>query len=240
MKLAPLEGKLEARFRGPHVLAGYWRQPAHSATAFDEEGYFRSGDAFRFVDEANPGRGLAYVSRIAEDFKLSTGNFVCVGSLRARIIAEARGLVQDAVLAGADRDDIGALIFPSLDRCRDLAGLRAQAAAAEVLTAPAVRAAFQRLVDALSQQATGSSTRVARACLMIDPPSADHGEITDKGSINQRAVLNHRSELVAALYAGTLDGILRPAAPAVANGTGTHRGAAPVSAPDDRRLQEPR
>ena len=201
LKLVPVGDKLEARFRGPHVMRGYWRlgeEPA--APVFDEDGYYCSGDALRFYDPEHPEKGLVFDGRIAEDFKLSSGTFVSVGPLRARVIAAGAPYVQDVVIAGMNRDDIGLLVFPQMERCRSLSGLPTSASVAQVLAAPAVRAAFAALLHELNATATGSATRVARLLLLDAPPSLDRGEITDKGTLNQRAVLAHRAEHVDTLY----------------------------------------
>lgn len=195
-------GKTEIRFRGPNVMPGYWRQPGLSAEAFDEEGYYRTGDAVKWVDPADPQKGLLFDGRIAEDFKLSTGTFVSVGPLRAKIIALGAPCVQDAVITGLNRDEIGMLVFPRVDECRKLAGLGTHVPVPEVLHHPVVREFFQALVDRLWREGTGSANRVARAHVLVEPPSIDQGEITDKGSINQRAVLRCREALVEALYRG--------------------------------------
>ena len=212
VKLVPAGGKTEIRFRGPNVMPGYWRLPEATAHAFDEEGFYRTGDAVKWIDPADPRKGLMFDGRIAEDFKLSTGTFVSVGPLRARIIAAGAPCVQDAVITGIDRDDVGMLVFPRLDECRKLAGLGDDVGADEVLRNPAVRAHFQSLVDRMWREGTGSASRVARAHVMSVPPSIDRDEVTDKGSINQQAVLRQRAALVEALYrdAGTDDGILLP------------------------------
>ncbi|MCL4181918.1 MAG: feruloyl-CoA synthase [Burkholderiaceae bacterium] len=213
VKLVPLDGKTEIRFRGPHVMPGYWRLPEASASAFDEEGYYRTGDAVTWVDPADPRQGLVFDGRIAEDFKLATGTFVSVGPLRARILAAGAPYVQDAVITGIDRDEVGMLVFPRLDECRSLAGLPLEAAPADVLRHPAVRAVFQALLDRLWREGTGSASRVARAHVMAAAPSIDRDEITDKGSINQRAVLRNRAALVEALYRAAgddADEVLRP------------------------------
>jgi feruloyl-CoA synthase len=202
MKLAPAGDKLEARFRGPNVTPGYWRDPELTRTAFDEEGYYRIGDAVRFADPDHPGQGLLFDGRLAEDFKLSSGTWASVGPLRARFIAAGAPLVQDVVVAGHDRDFVTVLVFPRLDDCRALCPeLSAEAPTAEVLSHPAVRAGFQRLLDRLAAESTGSAGRIERALLLDVPPSIDAGEITDKGSINQRAVLERRAALVEELYA---------------------------------------
>jgi feruloyl-CoA synthase len=205
-RLVPVDGKLEARFRGPNVMGGYWRMSeADSHEVFDEEGYYRTGDAVRFVDPQRPELGLLFDGRIAEDFKLSSGTFVSVGPMRARIVSGGAPYVQDAVIAGMDRDDIGVLIFPRLDECRRLAGLGAGASARDVADAPAVRAFFADLMERLNREATGSATLITRLHVMDAAPSLDLGEITDKGSINQRVVLGQRAALVDALYAAQYD-----------------------------------
>jgi feruloyl-CoA synthase len=202
LKLVPNEGKLEARVRGPNVTPGYWRQPEFTAAAFDEEGFYRLGDALRFADPDDLRQGLLFDGRIAEDFKLSTGTWVSVGPLRARFIDHFAPYVRDVVLAGADRNEIGALVFPDVAACRTLAtGLPADAPAETVLQNSVVRAAFSERLKALARDSRGSSTRIARALLMAEPPSLDKGEMTDKGSINQRAVLGNRAALVDELYA---------------------------------------
>jgi feruloyl-CoA synthase len=201
MKLAPVDDKLEARFRGPNVSPGYWRDPELTREAFDLEGYYRIGDAVRFADPGHPEKGLLFDGRLAEDFKLSTGTWASVGPLRAKFIAGGAPFVQDVVIAGHDRDFIAALVFARLDQCRSLCPqLSPSAPAAEVLSHPAVRARFQELLDRFATEATGSSTLIERALLLEVPPSIDASEITDKGSINQRAVLDHRAELVEELY----------------------------------------
>jgi len=195
-------GKTEIRFRGPNVMPGYWRAPDVTAEAFDDEGYYCTGDAVVFVDPAHPSRGLVFDGRTAEDFKLSTGTFVSVGPLRAKVIAAGDPCVQDAVVTGLNRDEIGLLVFPRLDECRKVAGLGDSAGAAEVLHHPAVREFFQQLANRLWREGTGSANRVARMHVLVEPPSIDKGEVTDKNSINQRAVLKHRESLVEALYEG--------------------------------------
>ncbi len=202
LKLVPSGDKTEVRYRGPNVTPGFWRAPEQTAESFDEEGFYCSGDAVRPIDPADPGRGFAFDGRTAEDFKLSTGTFVSVGPLRARVIAAGDPCVQDVVVAGMNRDDLGLMIFPRLDACRAFAGLAHDVPAADVLAAPEVHEFFQNLVDGQWAMGTGSATRVARALVLVDPPNIDLGEVTDKGSINQRAVLTHRAALVEHLYAG--------------------------------------
>jgi feruloyl-CoA synthase len=204
VKLAPAGSKMEARLKGPSITPGYWRDDELTEQAFDDEGYYRLGDAMRFVDPQKPERGLVFDGRLAEDFKLSTGTWVSVGPLRAKILAAAGGYAQDVVITGHDRDFVGALIFPNLPACRELAGQPADAAAGAVLEHPRVLGRFQDALDGLARENTGSSTFVARALLVDEPPSLDAREITDKGSLNQKAILQHRAALVDEIYAATL------------------------------------
>ncbi|MBD8530524.1 MULTISPECIES: feruloyl-CoA synthase [unclassified Massilia] len=203
VKLVPLNGKLEARFHGPHVTPGYWRAPHLTAEAFDADGYYCTGDALRFVDDAHPEHGFMFDGRIAEDFKLSSGTFVSVGPLRARVISQGAPFVQDAVVTGLDRHAIGLMVFPRMDNCLALAKLPAGTPAAEVLASAPVRDFFRQLLATLNTNASGSSTRVERLLLLAEPPSIDAREQTDKGSINQAAVLSRRAALVDAMYDGT-------------------------------------
>jgi feruloyl-CoA synthase len=202
LKLVPSEGKLEARVKGPNITPGYWRQPALTAVAFDEEGFYRLGDAFKFADPDDPVQGLLFDGRITEDFKLATGTWVNIGALRAQVIKHLAPFVQDVVISGPNRNTIGIMIFPNIDACRRLAShLPADAPPFEVLHDPRARAKIHFLLGTLAKQSTGSSNRVCRALLMAEEPSLDLGEITDKGSINQRAVLRHRAALVEELHA---------------------------------------
>jgi len=203
LKLVPNEGKLEARLRGPHITPGYWRQREHTEGAYDEEGFYKLGDALKFADPNDPDKGLLFDGRIAEDYKLSTGTWVSVGPLRGRFIDHFAPYVRDVVLTGADRDFIGALVFPDVEACRKLAGLGPDATPAQIVAAPTVRLLFAERLFGLAAEAKGSSTRVERVILMAEPPSLDKGEATDKGSINQRAVLATRAALVEELYSET-------------------------------------
>lgn len=210
LKLVPTEGKTEIRYKGPNVTPGYWRNPEATREVFDEEGFFRTGDAVLWIDENNPDLGLKFDGRIAEDFKLATGTFVSVGPLRAKIIAAGAPYVQDAVITGLNRNEVGALLFPT-QAVRKLAPhLSADAPMKEVLHSAAVQDHFQGVLDALARQATGSANRVARVALLDEPPSIDIGEVTDKGSINQRAVLKHRDALVQAFHDDRLPFTLQP------------------------------
>jgi feruloyl-CoA synthase len=198
--LVPTGDKLEARLRSPSVTPGYWRQPDLTRLAFDDEGFYRIGDALRFVDFNDIMRGFIFDGRIVEDFKLSTGTFVSAGPMRGKFLSHCAPYAHDAVIAGHDRDFVTVLVFPALDACRELAKLPATAPAAEIVANSAVRAKFQALLNELAAEATGSSNRIARAILMPEPPAIDAHEVTDKGSINQSAVLKNRAALVLDLY----------------------------------------
>jgi len=202
LKIAPVGDKLEARVRGPNITPGYFKDDARTAAAFDEEGFYRMGDALRFVDPACPERGLLFDGRLAEDFKLSNGTWVSVGPLRTRILQQGGAYVQDVVIVAPDRAFVGALVFPNVSACRALCpNLTADAPIDSVLSDARVVDAFRGLFQRLAAESTGSSTLVARALLLCDPPSIDAREITDKGSINQKAVLANRAALVEDLYA---------------------------------------
>jgi len=201
LKIVPHDGKLEARVRGPNVTPGYWRQPELTQRVFDEEGFYSFGDAVRLIDPNDINKGLLFDGRLTEDFKLANGTWVSVGPLRARIIAHCSPLVRDVVITGLDRDFLGALIFPDVVACHELCRELPRDAVKEIVAHPAVRARFQKFLSELAAQSTGSSNRVLRAILMEEPPSLDAGEITDKGSFNQRAVLERRAAIVDQIYA---------------------------------------
>jgi feruloyl-CoA synthase len=201
VKIVPREGKLEARVRGPNVTPGYWRQDELTKRVFDEDGFYSFGDAVRFVDPNDINKGLLFDGRLTEDFKLANGTWVSVGPLRLKIIAHCSPLVRDAVITGLDRDFVGAMIFPDVAACHKLCPELPAGATKEILGHAAVRARFQTLFSSLAAESTGSSNRVARAIVLEEPPSLDAGEITDKGSFNQRAVLDRRASLVEEIYA---------------------------------------
>jgi feruloyl-CoA synthase len=186
LKLVPAAGKLEVRVRGPHVTPGYFRRDDLTRAAFDEEGFYRIGDAMKFADPARPEKGLVFDGRVAEDFKLSSGTWVHVGAVRVKLIAAGNPLIQDAVITGHDRDEVGALVFPS--------------PAAKDLAPEALRARIAAALKSLAAEG-GSSMHPTRALVTADPPSIDANEITDKGYINQRAVLERRAALVETLHA---------------------------------------
>jgi feruloyl-CoA synthase len=210
VKLAPVDGKMELRLRGPNVMPGYWRAAQPNADTFDEEGFYRTGDALVAVDATRLEHGFLFNGRLAEDFKLSSGTFVSVGPLRARIIAAGAPYIQDVVLAGVNRDAVAALIFVRADLCADLAQVARDQPLAVALASPAVKAFFQDVTDRLAREATGSSSRIGVALLAAEAPSLDGGEITDKGSINQRAVLTRRAAQIESLYAGACADAIYP------------------------------
>ena len=200
-KMVPVGNKLEARVRGPSVTPGYWRAPQLTEAAFDEEGYYCTGDAVKFIDAQDLSRGLLFDGRITEDFKLSSGTWVSAGPLRAKFVLHCAPLVRDVVLTGLNRDELGALVFPDILACRQLCPhLPADAPLEQVLAQPQLRARLQQHLDTLAAQATGSATRIRRVMLMAQVPTVDSGEATDKGSLNCAAVLQQRAALVEQLY----------------------------------------
>jgi feruloyl-CoA synthase len=203
-------GKTEVRFRGPNVMPGYWRDAEQTKAAFDEEGYYCTGDAVLFVDEADPQRGLRFDGRIAEDFKLDTGTFVSVGPLRAKVAAVGDPLLLDVVVAGINHSEIGLLVFPRIDDVRRRFNLPPEMTPQDLLASGPARDFFQQMLNSLHASGTGSANRPARALLLAEPPQIDKGELTDKGSINQRAVLANRAALVAAMFEGQHPLLLLP------------------------------
>lgn len=199
-KLVSLGDRTEVRLRGPSITPGYWRRPDLNAKVFDEESYYRMGDAVKPVDPSDPQKGFLFDGRLNEEFKLSSGTWVRTGTLRMRLLAHFNGLLHDVVLAAPDRDYVAALLFPSLESCRQLSPYFADSSAAEVLSSAEVRAAFQDHLNAFAVQNPGISTHVRRAILLDSPPSLEAREITDKGTLNQAAVLRNRSAEVERLY----------------------------------------
>ncbi len=200
-KLAPMDRKFEARMKGPSMTPGYWRQPELTARLYDEEGYLRTGDAVRLLDASDAGKGILFDGRIAEDFKLLTGTWVSVGPLKTKIVLHFAPYVRDVVVTGADRDELGALFFADGEACRALCpDLPKAAPEIAVLRHAAVRRRFQELLTELAKTATGSATRVVRGMILEEPPSIDKHEMTDKGSLNARALLDNRKELLSELY----------------------------------------
>ncbi|WEX10542.1 feruloyl-CoA synthase [Chelativorans sp. AA-79] len=200
LKLVPMDGKLDARVKGPNITPGYWNAPALTAEAFDEEGYYRFGDALRFADPEDLTAGFFFDGRTAENFKLDTGTWVSTGALRTQFINHFGEVVRDVAIAGPDRPCIGALVFPDLKLLAGIAGQNAPAEPLALFAHPAVRAHLKEKLQSLAAGNTGSSTLVRRMVLVDPPPSMDKGETTDKGSINQRAILRNRGEWVEELY----------------------------------------
>ena len=200
LKLVKDGDKMEARYKAPNVTAGYWRDEKATSNAFDEEGYYKTGDAVKFLDESNPDKGLIFDGRIAEDFKLSTGTWVNVGILKAKVIEAGSPIVQDVVIAGLDKDFVSAILFLNVDACRKLTNHSVETSNSEVFQHQEIQNFISQLLIDLGKKATGSATRVVKVIIAHEPPSIDLGEITDKGSLNQRAILKHRAELVESMY----------------------------------------
>lgn len=201
LKLVPNDGKWEARIKGPNITPGYWRNEKLTAEAFDEEGFYCFGDAFRFAVPGDPSKGFFFDGRVAENFKMSTGTWVAVGPLRAKLTDALGGLARDAVIVGEGADSLGALLVPFRPAIEKLVPGGAGMADADLFDHPVLRAEIGQRLTAYNTTATGASLRVPRVMMMIEPLNLDRGEVTDKGSVNQRAVRNHRTDLVAALYA---------------------------------------
>ena len=210
LKLIKHGDKTEVRYKGANITPGYWKNPEATKEAFDEEGFLCTGDAVKWIDEADFHLGLKFDGRVAEDFKLSTGTFVSVGPLRAKLIAAGAPFIQDVVITGLNMREVGALIIPALIPAKKALGLPDSASYQEVATHPHLQNAMQTMLTAQAAISTGSASRIARAVVLTDPPNIDKGEITDKGSINQRAVLTHRAVLVDQLYANTAPNLLTP------------------------------
>ncbi len=200
LKLAPVEEKLEARVRGANITPGYWKQPQLTHAAFDEEGFYRMGDALLFADDHDLLKGFLFDGRLAEDFKMASGTWVSVGPLRTRFLMHFLPLAQDVVITAPDRDFVGGLVFPDLEACRRLTDTPAAINTAELLSSQVLREAFETLLNSFAELATGSSTRIERILLIAEPPRLDRQELTDKGSINQKQVLRNRANLVEELY----------------------------------------
>jgi feruloyl-CoA synthase len=208
LKLVPVEDKYELRLKGPNVTPGYWRDPDLTRQAFDEEGFYRIGDAVRMAVPGDPARGFFFEGRTAENFKLRTGTWVSVGKLRAALVDRMGGLIRDAVITGEDRHELGALVVPFYPALRALVPDGAVMSETELAGHPAVRAALAARLADHQAEGGGSSIRIRRLLVLTEPPRLDRGEITDKGSLNQRAIRTHRADMVEHLYAGGPDVIL--------------------------------
>jgi len=203
LKLVPVGDKLEVRVRGPHVTPGYWKRPDLTRAAFDEDGFYKPGDAVRFADPSEPAKGIVFDGRLAEDFKLATGTWVAVGTLRVAALAAASPVLQDAIIAGENREWIGMLAWLNAAGCRKLIGC--EAPLPELARHPAVRAHVGRAIARWNADHGGSSQRIVRVLLLADAPSIDANEITDKGYINQRLALERRKADVERLFAPASD-----------------------------------
>ncbi len=206
MKLVPNGDKLEIRFKGPHISPGYYRDPERTTQAFDEEGYFAIGDAGKFVDPIDPSKGVLFDGRVAENFKLLSGTWVAAGTLRLAVLSAAAPVLQDAVITGHERDALGILGIPSPAGCRAVRpDIVADAPVEAIIADPEIRARLAAGLARHNREHPGSSTRITRALLLAEPPQIDEGEITDKGYVNQRAVLARRAGDVERLHADPPD-----------------------------------
>jgi feruloyl-CoA synthase len=205
LKLVPGGGKLEIRVRGPNITPGYWKRPDLTAAAFDAEGFYMPGDAMRFADQNDAARGVMFDGRLAEDFKLTTGTWVNVGTLRVGVLAACSPVLQDAIVAGADREFVALLCWLNAGGCQKLVGEGAPAALPDLARHPAVREHVRRALVQWNAAHPGSSERVAHVLLLPDAPSIDANEITDKGYVNQRLALERRAADVARLYTARPD-----------------------------------
>ena len=205
LKMVPSGQQLELRVKGPNVTPGYWRDDIQTREAFDDEGFYCIGDAGRFADVDDPSKGVVFDGRVAEDFKLTTGTWVHTSALRVALISAGAPLIQDAVITGHDRDEVGALIFPNIAACQAIAGAGDNALPHQLLAEASVRDALRAGLLQHNASHPGSSTAVKRVILLATPPDVDQNEITDKGYINQRAVLDHRSSEVDRLFRANAD-----------------------------------
>jgi feruloyl-CoA synthase len=209
LKLIPHDDYFEVRYRGPNVTPGYWRDPQATEAAFDEEGFFRSGDLLSFIDPARPRAGLRFDGRMNEVFKLSSGTKVSAGKLRLDALDALRPLAHEVVVVGADREDVRILVFPDWDVCATTVGLNGAASSAEIASNKELRSIFDARLTQLAAAGTGSSNRIVAALLVEVPPSNSAGELTEKGTVNSRALQRNRPELLETLFGDTDDRVLR-------------------------------
>jgi feruloyl-CoA synthase len=210
LKMVPNAGKLELRVRGPNVTPGYYKREDLTREAFDEDGFYKIGDAGKLADPDDPAKGILFDGRVAEDFKLLTGSWVSTCTLRVAAIAAGAPVIQDAVVAGHDRDEVGLLVFPSSAGAAKIAGLDPGTPLSEIVANEKVRATLRDGLAAYNAKNPGSSTRIGRVLLLKEPPEIDANEITDKGYVNQRAVLERRAGLVEMLYSADAEVVLIP------------------------------
>jgi len=209
LKLIPHDNSFEVHYRGPNVTPGYWRDPKATEAAFDEEGFFRSGDLLSFIDPKRPKAGLRFDGRISEDFKLTSGTKVSAGKLRLDALDALRPLANDVVVVGADRNDVRILVFPDWEVCASSARLDRTAPPGEMASNKALRAVFHERLVKLAAAGTGSSNRIVAALLVDVPPSSAAGELTEKGTVNSRALQRNRPELLDILFGEADDRLLR-------------------------------
>jgi feruloyl-CoA synthase len=209
LKLMPHDNSFEVRYRGPGITPGYWRDSKATAAAFDAEGFLVSGDLVTFVDPERPRAGLRFEGRINEDFKLSSGTKVGAGKVRLDALDALRPLVNEVVVCGADRDDVRILVFPDWEVCALTAGLDRTATPAQIASSGPLRAIFQERLARLYAAGTGSSNRIVAALLVEGAPSSAAGELTEKGTVNSRALQRNRPELIEALFGELGERVLR-------------------------------
>jgi feruloyl-CoA synthase len=209
LKLIPYDDCFEVRYRGPNVTPGYWRDPKATEAAFDEEGFFRSGDLLSFIDPKRPRAGLRFDGRMNEVFKLSSGTKVSAGKLRLEALDALRPLAHEVVVVGADRADVRILVFPDWQVCASTVGLSPTAKPAEIASNKSIRVIFLERLSKLAAAGTGSSSRIVAALLVEVPPSSSAGELTEKGTVNSRALQRNRPELLETLFGDTDDRVLR-------------------------------
>jgi feruloyl-CoA synthase len=200
VKLVPTDDRWEIRVKGPNVTPGYWRSPDITKRAFDEDGFYRIGDAVRFADADDPAAGLVYSGRLTEEFKLTTGTWVQVGALRVGLLSATSPVLQDAVVAGEGYDHLRIMAWLNVAGCRQLLGANAPSSAAELARHPAIQDHIKESLKRWNSQNSGQSTRIRSVMLLGDAPSIDANEITDKGYINQRAALLNRNAELARLF----------------------------------------
>lgn len=211
LKLVPHDNSFEVRYRGPNVTPGYWRDDAATSASFDDQGFFISGDLVSFVDRRNPKAGLRFDGRIKEDFKLTSGTRVGAGRLRIDAIDALRPLATEVVVVGADRTDVRILIFPDWEHCAKTAGLQPEATNSEIASSSSLRDEVLRRLSRLAATATGSSNRIIAAVLVDVPPSGAAGELTEKGTVNSRALQRNRPELIDTLFSDSDERVIRVA-----------------------------
>jgi feruloyl-CoA synthase len=200
LKLAPAEGRFEIRVKGPNITPGYWRDPDATRAAFDHEGYYRTGDAGELKDPNDPGRGILFAGRLVENFKLTSGTWVNVGALRLALLERGAPLIEDVIVSGHDRDELALLVFISRAHVAKFVHLP-DADHATLAQHPAMRSFLANVLAEHNAKSPGTSTRVARALILPESPNRGNGEMTDKGSVNQRRALQVRAPAVAALHA---------------------------------------